>query len=111
MKRSELKQLIREVIEEISQARTIKAYAIVDAAALLNNSSLNNEQEIKIEAEATQFGEPKIYSVENVYAQDADGNNTQMLLFKKDQEIATKQISPKSLENLYDAIEHSFAQF
>lgn len=111
MKRSELKRLIREVIEEISQARTIKAYAIVDAAALLNNSSLNNEQEIKIEAEATQFGEPKIYSVENVYAQDADGNNTQMLLFKKDQEIDTKQISPKSLENLYDAIEHSFAQF
>ena len=111
MKRSELKQLIREVIEEISQARTVKAYAIVDAANLLNNPALNNEQEVKIEAEGTLHDDPKIYSVEDVYAEDADGNNTQTLLFKKDQEIATNQISPKSLEQLYDAIEHSFSQF
>lgn len=111
MKRSELKQLIREVIEEISQTRTIKAYAIVDAATLLNNPALNNEQEVKIEAEGTLHDDPKIYALEDTYAQDADGNDTQILLFKKDQEIATNQISPKSLEQLYDAIEHSFAQF
>ena len=110
MKRSELKQLIREVIEEISQARTVKAYAIVDAATLLNNPALNNEQEIKIEAEGTLHDDPKIYSVEDVYAEDADGNSTQTLLFKKDQQIATNQISRKSLEQLYDAIEHSFSQ-
>lgn len=111
MKRSELKQLIREVIEEISQTRTIKAYAIVDAATLLNNPALNNEQEVKIEAEGTLHDDPKIYALEDTYAQDADGNDTQILLFKKDQEIAVNQISPKSLEQLYDAIEHSFAQF
>lgn len=110
MKRSELKQLIREVIEEISQARTVKAYAIVDAANLLNNPALNNEQEVKIEAEGTLHDDPKIYSVEDVYAEDADGNSTQTLLFKKDQQIATNQISRKSLEQLYDAIEHSFSQ-
>ena len=111
MKRSELKQLIREVIEEISQTRTAKAYAIVDAATLLNNPALNNEQEIKIEAEGALHDDPKIYALEDTYAEDADGNATQTLLFKKDQQIATNQISPKSLENLYDAIEHSFAQF
>lgn len=111
MNRSELKQLIREVIEELSQARTVKAYAIVDAATLLNNPALNNEQEVKIEAEGTLHDDPKIYALEDTYAQDADGNDTPTLLFKKDQEISVNQISPKSLEQLYDAIEHSFAQF
>jgi hypothetical protein len=103
MKRSELKQLIREVIEEISQTRTVKAYAIVDAATLLNNPALNNEGAL--------HDDPKVYALEDTYAEDADGNATQTLLFKKDQQIAINQISPKSLENLYDAIEHSFAQF
>ncbi len=110
MNRSELKQLIREVIEELSQTRSVKGYAIVNSAKLLNNPLLDTEQEIRVEAEGTEAGDPIVYALEDTYAQDSEGNNTEVLLFKKDQQIKLDQISPKSLQNLIDAIDHSFSQ-
>ena len=110
MKRSELKQLIREVIEEISRTHTVRGYAIVDAAKLLNNPSLDTEQEIKVEAEGSEAGDPVVYSLEDVYAEDANGNKTSTLLFKKDGQIRLDQISPKSVQGLINAIDDKFAQ-
>lgn len=119
MKRSELKQLIREVVTEMRddlenykdpKTINIKAFVVVNPSKILNDPSLTDEQEINIEAEASESGEPKIYSIEDVMAYDQEGNNTSKVLFRKDQPISLSLISPTALRDIYDAIDHKFSQ-
>ena len=128
MKKSQLKQLIKEVIEELrlnegSDGAEFVTYVEIDPKKLGKNSPIQDNIQVRVVVEGSyednrfdyEYGSERgthdpgsdyvaerieIYANRDESLHDADGNHTQNLLFRKGDKIDEESITPESLEKL-----------
>lgn len=119
MKKSELKKLIREVIEEIivNEQRSLdSADTDFDYDVDLNIKDASGEYEHPdVSAHVYGFITPSFYDSvvianEDVVETDSNGNPTGKILFKKGQDISN-HLTTASFNNVYKKLEDEFRHF
>lgn len=103
MKRSELKQLIREVIEEISANKDLDLYS-ADAEFEFHVDLENGASDVPVHIYA--FHAPSMYDFVAIATEDAtdDGTPNGQVLVRKGTDV-TNDLTKASFDNLYREIE------